>query len=109
MAAPKVITSNKPNIERAVEIACKRISGRAVIYLEKIIEEAIKDPNKHDPKIVMKAIEEVMDRGLGKARQQIEQNINVNGNDALIEAINQAKVRVMDKLPTITAETTKTH
>lgn len=97
----KVITSNKPQIERAVEIACKRISGRAVVYLEKIIEEAIKNPNQHDPKVVMQAISEVMNRGLGRARQQIEQNINVQGNDALIEAINQAKMRVIDALPSI--------
>jgi hypothetical protein len=95
-----------PDVERQVEIACKRISQTAVNYLEMIIEKAL-GGEQIDPKVVMIAIKEVFDRGLGKARQQIDQNINVNGGEALVEAIQQARMRVLEKATDAIKATTK--
>jgi hypothetical protein len=98
MARPVGSKDPKPEIERKVELACKRISERGIKYLEDLIEKAL-DPEtpkeqRPDPRWVMMAIDQVLNRGFGKPRQQIDQSIQVEGGDALIDAIRKAKDRV---------------
>lgn len=102
MARPKGSKDPKPEIEKRVELTCKRISERGVNFLEKLIEDAlnpdIPKADRPDPRWVMMAIDQVLNRGFGKPRQQIDQSIQVEGGDALIDAIRKGKERIATAL-----------
>lgn len=85
--------SQKAAIERRVDIACKRLSQTAVAALEKVL----KDP-KAQPREQLKAAEIILNRAWGKPRQQIDQTITVGGGDALVEAMNKARQRVVENI-----------
>lgn len=83
--------NTKPDVLRQVEIACKRLSVRAFEVLRKAMDDAML--GKVDMKVGIIAAKEVLDRGLGKAKQTVEANINVEGGEALIEALKAARER----------------
>lgn len=74
--------------ERAIEIACQRESLNAVNELFKIIKDETVDIRW---RIV--AIKEVLDRGFGRPKQQVNSVVTVDGSDALLEAIARGKAR----------------
>ncbi len=86
-----------PEIERAVEIACKRVSKDALEFLE----QAIKD-SELDPRVRMMAAKEILDRAWGKPKQNIEQSVNVNAGEDLLQALRDARNRAQQD--SITAE-----
>lgn len=102
MARPKGSRDPKPEIERRVELACKRISERGVEFLNKLIEDALNPDipknEKPDARWVMMAIDQVLNRGFGRPKQQIDQTIQMEGGDALIDAIRQGKERIANAL-----------
>lgn len=87
--------NTKPEIERALEIACKRLSGAALRVIEKIMMD-----DKADPKVRMDACKEIFNRGFGRPKQTAETvNINLSGGEDLITAITQARNRVIEAIP----------
>ncbi|MGI0011231.1 MAG: hypothetical protein ACREAE_07510 [Nitrosopumilaceae archaeon] len=82
--------NTKPGIIRGVEIACKRLSERAL----KVLEDAMKDETL-DMKHRLDAAKEILNRAWGRPKQSIEANVNVHSGEVLIEAITQAKQRVV--------------
>ena len=99
--AATVSRNTKPGIERSIEIACKRLSWKALKVLEKAL-----DDERVDMKIRLQAAQEVFNRGWGRAKQSVETIVNVHANDALLEAITHARRRTEEasRLP----EPTKT-
>lgn len=95
MATPKKLaTQRKMNSpaqdkERAIEIACKRYSERAL----KVLVDCLSD-DKIDVRWKIAAAKEVLDRAWGRARQSVDANVKIEGSEALIDAINAGKARV---------------
>lgn len=85
---PKGSTNGNLEIERRIEIACKRLSVRAFEVIEKImLDETV------EPKFRLTAAKEILDRGLGKAKQRVDQNVKIEGGEALIELIRVGRER----------------
>lgn len=80
--------NTKPEVERSIEIACKRLSWTAL----KVLEQALKNESL-DMKYRIEAAKEVFNRGWGRPKQSIDANINVGGGEALLEAITMARKR----------------
>lgn len=75
--------------ERAIEIACKRYSERAL----QVLVDCLTDENIEVRwKIV--AAKEVLDRAWGRAKQSVDANVKIEGSEALIDAINAGKARI---------------
>ena len=88
----KVIHGNtKPGIARSIEIACKRLSWKALRVLEAALED-----EKIEMKVRIQAAQEVMNRGWGRPKQSIDATVNVGGGDALLAAITEAKKRASE-------------
>lgn len=83
--------NTKPGIARSIEIACKRLSWKALKVLEKAL-----DDDTVDMKTRLQAAQEVFNRGWGKPKQSVEANINIGGGDALLEAIAHARKRAVE-------------
>lgn len=90
-AEPQPSKNTKPEIARAIEIACKRLSGKALQVLTKAMDDSLK--GLIDIRWGIQASTEVLNRGFGRARQQIEANINVEGGEEMIEALRSARLR----------------
>lgn len=84
----KAFTRNKPEIERAVEIACKRMASRALQVLEDILE----NPDE-ETRWRIAAAKEVLDRGFGRPKQSVETVVRDATADSLILALNEGKRR----------------
>lgn len=80
--------NTKPGVKRSIEIACKRISWRALDVIE-----AIMNDTTADPKVRMDAAKEIMNRGWGRPKASIETNINVGASDSLLQALTEARKR----------------
>ncbi len=80
--------NTKPGVARSIEIACKRLSWRALKVIEQIMNS-----EDADPKVRMDAAKEVMNRGWGRPRAQIDTNINIGGGEALLAALAEARSR----------------
>lgn len=90
MATPRKIGARGlPDIERRIEIACKRLSANALTFLEKILSD-----DNVEVRWRLQAAKEIMDRGLGKAKQSIDQKVTMVGGDAFMQVLNEAKNRV---------------
>jgi hypothetical protein len=72
----------------AIEIACKRLSTRAL----EILEEAMNDKGT-DPRYRIMAAKEILDRGWGKPKQSTESTVNVNASDNFVQALREARAR----------------
>lgn len=81
----------KPGIERAIEIACKRLSERALKVLENALDPA-KTPGI-DYKMRIMAAQELLSRAWGKPKASVDNKITVEGGEALIDILRQAKIR----------------
>lgn len=79
------------DIGRSVEIACKRLSQRALMVLEKALDEARTPELEYRWRIA--AAKEILDRAWGRPKQTIDANVNIEGSEALITAINAGKER----------------
>lgn len=95
---PKLATQIKlrgrrPGIdkERAIEIACKRESLAAIEYLFSVLKD---DTVETRWRIV--AAKEVLDRGFGRPRQNVEQKVTIEGGDALLAAIAAGNQRIKE-------------
>jgi len=77
--------------ERAIEIACKRLSERALKVLEQAMDEK-KTPGL-DYRLRIMAAQEILSRAWGKPKQATEAQINIEGGDALIDALKAARIR----------------
>lgn len=80
--------SVRPEIARSIEIACKRLSAKALDILEKAMND-----EKLDMKHRLDAAKEILNRGWGRPKQSVDTNINVNNGDALLAALTSAKDR----------------
>lgn len=80
--------NTKPEVARSIEIACKRLSWKAL----KVLEKALNDETV-DMRYRLEAAKEVFNRGWGRPKQSIDANINVGGGEALLEAIAYARKR----------------
>lgn len=80
--------NTKPGVVRSIEIACKRLSWKAL----KVIEQIMND-ERADPKVRMQASQEIMNRAWGRPKASVEQNININAGDAFLKAITEARKR----------------
>lgn len=78
--------NTKPGVARSIEIACKRLSIRAL----KVIESIMNDQGA-DPKVRMQACQEILNRGFGRPKASVETNINVNAGDSLLKAITERR------------------
>jgi hypothetical protein len=83
--------NTKKGVARSIEIACKRLSWRAL----KVIEEIMENTNA-DPKVRMDAAKEIMNRGWGRPKASIETNINVGASEGLLEALSDARKRTSE-------------
>lgn len=83
-----VSKNTKPGVARSIEIACKRLSWKALQVLEKALnDDTIEMKHRID------AAKEVLNRAWGRPKQSIEANVNVQTGESLIEAITAAKSR----------------
>lgn len=95
MSSPKLATQlsrkvrSALDVERAIEIACKRESMRAIEYLFNVLQD---DSIETRWRIV--AAKEVLDRGFGRPRQNVEQKVTIEGGDALLAAIAAGNQRI---------------
>lgn len=80
-----------PEYERKIEIACKRLSERALKFLIEVLEDSSVETRWR-----MQAAKEIMDRGLGRPKQSMDQKITLVGGDAFMDVVNAAKQRVID-------------
>lgn len=97
----KIHGSTKPGIARSIEIACKRLSWKAL----KVIEKALDDETV-EMKVRLDAAKEVFNRGWGRPKVAMEATINLGGGEALLNAIQDARTRAsIDRnLPIVTQE-----
>ena len=90
MASPKKLPSQKvkpvPEIERRIEVACKRHSNKAV----EILANALTNPAV-DIRWKISAAKEILDRAWGRPAQQIKADVSVSSVDALIEVLKNNK------------------
>ncbi len=77
-----------PDALHAIEVACKRLSARAL----EVLEKAMMDPNVEVRYQIM-AAKEVLDRGWGKPKQSTETTVNVSTTDDFINALRDARAR----------------
>lgn len=77
------------DVERALEIACKRESFRAIEYLFEVLQDA-----DCETRWRIVAAKEILDRGYGRPRQNVEQKVTIEGGDALLAAIAAGDKRV---------------
>ena len=95
MATPKKLATERKykspaaDKERAIEIACKRYSERALkVLVDAMTEDGV------DIRWKIQAAKEILDRAWGRARQSLDANVTVEGSEALINAINAGKARI---------------
>lgn len=77
---------------RAIEIACKRLSARALQVLEDALDLQKTPDLEYRHRI--EAAKEILNRGWGRPKQTVDTNVNVNADESFLEAINAAKGRV---------------
>lgn len=98
MATPRKMGAGRPTeYERKIEIACKRLSETALKYLIKVLAD-----DTVETRWRMQAAKEIMDRGLGRPKQSMDQKITLVGGDAFMDVVNAAKQRVIDASGSIT-------
>lgn len=87
MATPRKKGSREtPPKERRIEVACMRWSDEAVNVLSKaLLDDSI------DIRWRIQAAKELLDRGFGRPRQQVDQTIKVEAAEALLQALMQKK------------------
>ncbi len=85
----KTVSTGKPELERAVEIACKRLSKGALMVLENAIDET-KTPNL-EMRWRLAAAKEILDRAWGRPKQSIDANIKMETAESLVDAIKSAR------------------
>lgn len=90
MAAPK------PGIERAIEVACKRLSERALKVLENALDP-VKTPGI-DYKMRIMAAQELLSRAWGKPKASVESKVTFEGGDALLNAMKNARARAKEEV-----------
>lgn len=79
LASQKTLSTNQ---ERAIEIACKRLSIHAI----NVLEMALKKEDV-DIRWKIQAAKEILDRGWGRPAQSIKADINISTIDALVSRI----------------------
>lgn len=80
-----------PQVQRSIEIACKRLSGRALAILERALDE-VKTPELEYKQRIL-AAKEILDRGWGKPRQQIDSTVVTGSGEQFLEALRMARER----------------
>lgn len=81
--------SNGGELARKIEIACKRLSVRALQVLEQAMNnESIEMKHRID------AAKEILNRAWGRPKQSVEANVTVHTGEQLIEAITQSRERM---------------
>jgi hypothetical protein len=86
MATPRKLASQKTrgttDKERAIEIACKRISFKAIEILEKaLMDESV------DIRWKLSAAKEILDRGWGRPAQSVKAEVVISGVDTLVDIL----------------------
>lgn len=85
---PKVKRSQK-DLDRALEIACKRMSPKAL----EILEKGISDPSI-EFRWKLAAVKEILDRAWGRPKQTADVKVELGGVDSLVAALNEARERM---------------
>lgn len=80
----------KNDKDRSIEIACRRYSERALKVLVDVLDDETADIRWR-----IQAAKEILDRGHGRPKQVVDSNITVEGGDALVQAIQAGRARVM--------------
>lgn len=86
----------KLDLERRVDIACKRLSSKALDVLERAMDET-KTPDIEYKYRIM-AAKEILDRAYGKPKQAIEASVTLEGGEAFLKMMQEARERA--KKPT---------
>lgn len=99
----RVRNSNGGELARKVEIACKRLSVRALEVLEQAMNnESVEMKHRID------AAKEILNRAFGRPKQSVEANVTVQTGEQLIEAITQNRQRAEKALEQVEREVNTT-
>lgn len=83
----------KADIERSVEVACKRLSERSIRVLSDALDPALTP--EIDYKTRIDAAKEILNRAWGKPRQQMDVNMEMSIK-GVAEALEAARRRVIE-------------
>lgn len=89
----------QPDIERRIEIACKRLGDGAIRLLEKLMMD-----ENTEVRWRIVAAKEILDRGFGRPKQSIDQKITMNGGEAFLEIMRDARERAEKEVQPTTVE-----
>lgn len=89
---PRMDPEHKVDIARRVDIACKRLSSRALDVLERAMDET-KTPNL-DYKYRIQAATHILDRAFGRPKQAVEATVTLEGGEAFLKLMQEARERV---------------